>query len=42
MKDKNLSMLLNVIHSNGNIQKLIREGINFKQITDITGKAIQL
>lgn len=35
-----LYMLLSVIHSNGNVNRLIREGLSFKEIAEMTQVAI--
>jgi predicted transcriptional regulator len=41
MKENNLSILLHIIKSNGNINKLIREGVSFKEVTSLTNDAIE-
>ena len=41
MKDNKLTLLLHIIKSNGNINKLVREGVSFKEITNLTNNAIE-
>jgi len=41
MKDNKLTILLHIIKSNGNINKLVREGVSFKEITSLTNNAIE-
>lgn len=41
MKDNKLTLLLHIIKSNGNINKLVREGVSFKEITKLTNNAIE-
>ena len=41
MKENILTILLHIIKSNGNINKLIREGVSFKEITGLTNDAIE-
>jgi S-adenosylmethionine synthetase len=41
MKENKLTILLHIIKSNGNINKLIREGVSFKEITSLTNDAIE-
>ncbi len=41
MKENKLTILLHIIKNNGNINKLIREGVSFKEITLLTNEAIE-
>jgi len=41
MNDKDLIILLHIINSNGNINRLIREGLTYKNITNLTSFAIE-
>lgn len=41
MNEKELYLLLNVIKKNGDIKKLIREGLSYKQIAEFTNEAIK-
>ena len=41
MKDNKLTLLLHIIKINGNINKLVREGVSFKEITNLTNNAIE-
>src|SRR4051812_41817928 len=40
MQEKELYLLLDVIKNNGNIKKLVREGISYKMIAELTNEAI--
>lgn len=40
MNEKHVYMLLRVINNNGNVNKLIREGLSFSKIAELTNKAI--
>ncbi len=40
MNEKHLYKLLKVINKNGNINNLIREGLSFSKIAELTNKAI--
>ncbi len=40
MQEKELYLLLNVIKQNGDIQRLVREGISYLQIAELTNEAI--
>jgi hypothetical protein len=40
MEQKELYLLLNVIRQNGDIKRLVREGISYKQIAELTNEAI--
>jgi hypothetical protein len=40
MEEKELYLLLNVIKNNGDIKRLVREGINYKEIAELTNEAI--
>lgn len=41
MKENKLTVLLHIIKTNGNINKLIREGVSFKEIASLTNDAIE-
>lgn len=41
MKENQLTILLHIIKSNGNVNKLVREGVSFKEITSLTNEAIE-
>jgi hypothetical protein len=40
MKNKNLYLLLEIVNNNGDIRKLLREGLNYKKIGELTADAI--
>lgn len=42
MKEDNLAILLQIIYFNKNINKLVRKGVSFKDITEITNKAVEI
>ncbi|MBI3133976.1 MAG: hypothetical protein HYZ14_04800 [Bacteroidetes bacterium] len=41
MKEKKLTLLLDIIQHNGNINRLTREGVSFKEVTDLTNEAVE-
>jgi len=41
MKENKLTILLHIIKNNGNVNKLVREGVSFKEITSLTNEAIE-
>ena len=41
MREKKLYLLLSVVRSNGNIRRLTRENITYKDIADLTNYAIE-
>lgn len=40
MQEKALYLLLNVVKKNGDIKRLVREGISYRQIAELTNEAI--
>lgn len=40
MKEKELYILLTVIQKNGDVKRLIREGLSYKDVAEMTNKAI--
>ena len=42
MKDENLYILLHIVNTNGNINRLRREGMSYHQIALLTTKAIKI
>lgn len=40
MKEKELYILLTVIKNNGDVKRLIREGLSYKDVAEMTNKAI--
>jgi hypothetical protein len=40
MNEKELYLLLNVIKNNGDIKRLVREGISYQKIAELTNEAI--
>lgn len=40
MKDRKLVTLLHIIQSNGNVKRLLREGMSFKELTQLINVAI--
>nr|WP_042297400.1 hypothetical protein [Nonlabens ulvanivorans] len=41
MKEEHLYILLNIVKNNGDIKRLTREGISFKEIAELSNQAIK-